>query len=134
MNEKMTRGEFLRSLTLMGIGAASFSALISSCSGGGDESSSQTASRPKQSRPKPSTSTATNDPCADVSGLTDTELKMRNETLSYVAESPDPAKLCDNCKFWIVPEGGSPCGGCELIKGPIHPKGYCTSWFTAEEA
>jgi hypothetical protein len=53
-------------------------------------------------------------------------------TLKYVAVTPEPEKRCDNCKFWTAPEGGNPCGGCQLIKGPIHPGGYCTSWFTKE--
>ena len=127
MKDKMTRVEFLQSLALIGFGVVSSGALISSCGGGGEEESTQTASRPKQRRPKESTSPA--DPCADVGGLTDTELTMRNETLKYVAESPEPGKRCDNCKFWEPAANGASCGGCQLIKGPINPKGYCTSWF-----
>lgn len=131
MKAKMTRGEFLRSLLLIGFGAAGSGALIASCSGGGEDST-QTASQPKQSRPKASKPVASDDPCADVSGLTDTELQMRNETLKYVAKTPDPAKRCDNCKFWTPAAEGAACGGCELIKGPINPEGYCTSWFVQD--
>ena len=129
MKDKMTRVEFLQNLALIGFGVVSSGALISSCGGGGEEST-QTASRPKQSRPKVSTATA--DPCTDVSGLTDIELTMRNETLRYVAESPEPGKLCDNCKFWEPAAEGATCGGCQLVKGSINPKGYCTSWFAKD--
>ena len=24
--------------------------------------------------------------------------------------------------------GKNECGGCTLVKGPIHPQGYCNSW------
>jgi len=57
---------------------------------------------------------------------------MRSETLKYVAHSKEEGKNCENCKFWTPPEGEAICGGCTLIKGPINPKGYCTSWFTRE--
>jgi hypothetical protein len=57
---------------------------------------------------------------------------MRNETLKYVPVSTEEGKRCDNCKFWEPAPEGEICGGCTLIKGPINPKGYCTSWFTRE--
>ena len=127
MKDKITRGEFLQNLALIGFGVVSGSALISSCGGGGGEESTQTASKPKSATPP-----APADPCADVSGLTDTELTMRNETLKYVAVTPDAEKRCDNCKFWEPGAAGASCGGCQLIKGPINPKGYCTSWFVQD--
>ena len=57
---------------------------------------------------------------------------MRN-SLQYVDNSPYPEKLCKNCEFW-QPEGAAECGGCQLIKGPIHPMGYCTSWVAMQGA
>jgi hypothetical protein len=68
-------------------------------------------------------------PCGNLDGLSENDLKMRNEILKYVQQSSDPKKLCENCKFWVPPT----CGTCTLVKGPIAPKGYCASWFTAEE-
>jgi hypothetical protein len=50
------------------------------------------------------------------------------QTLQYVEESPDPEKLCSNCQLYVAPEEGAACGGCQIIKGPIAPGGYCTSW------
>lgn len=67
------------------------------------------------------------DPCSDVSGLTEAELATRT-TFEYEKEASDPEKPCDTCNFWIPPEGDSPCGGCTLVKGPIHPLGSCMSW------
>ena len=126
LKDKMTRAEFFQTLVLYGVAALGGS-LIASC--GKKEEQPQTGGRPAGGQ---QTSRAADDPCADSSGLTELELKMRNETLKYVSKSPEPNKLCDNCKFWQPSESGQFCGGCELIKGPIHPKGYCTSWFERE--
>ena len=65
--------------------------------------------------------------CNDVSGLTDAERQMRTQ-LQYAETTPDPAKDCTNCQLWIAQEAGAACGGCQLLKGPIAPKGYCISW------
>ena len=67
-------------------------------------------------------------PCSDLSGLTSKEIQKR-KALGYVSDSPRPSQVCANCQLWIAPEQeGQPCGGCILIQGPIHPKGYCNSW------
>lgn len=69
--------------------------------------------------------------CSDVSALSPADAQQRQamaQTLNYVEETPIPEKRCDNCKFWQPAEGGAACGGCQLIKGPINPAGYCTSW------
>jgi hypothetical protein len=71
---------------------------------------------------------AKKDPCNDLSGLTEEEKAIRNE-LEYVAQTPYPEKVCDNCAVWIKPEAGKECGGCEIMAGPVHPKGYCASWI-----
>ena len=69
--------------------------------------------------------------CDDLSGLTEGEKNMRINQIKqfkYVEESPYPDKICANCQFWVEPVGGTRCGGCQLIQGPIEPDGYCTSW------
>ena len=58
---------------------------------------------------------------------TATDVQMR-ETLQYVEATADPAKTCDNCQLYVAAEAGAACGGCQIIKGPINPKGYCASW------
>jgi hypothetical protein len=124
MKTEMTRKEFLHVVT-WGLAAGAGATLLAGC--GGKEEQAQTATQ------KPTTKPAVADPCADVSALSQPELTMRNETLKYVAHSTEPDKRCDNCKFWEPPSNGDEtCGACTLIKGPINPKGYCTSWFTRE--
>ncbi len=65
--------------------------------------------------------------CASYDTLTPDELQSR-QALAYVDETPQPAKRCDNCRFYRRPTGGSACGGCELFAGPVAPGGYCTAW------
>jgi hypothetical protein len=72
------------------------------------------------------------DPCNDLSQLTEEEKAIREE-LEYVAKSPFPEKVCDNCAVWIKPEEGKLCGGCEIMAGPVNPKGHCASWVETEE-
>lgn len=45
----------------------------------------------------------------------------------YVDKSTTANQTCDNCAQW---KAGAPnqCGGCNLIKGQIQPKGWCMSW------
>ena len=71
------------------------------------------------------------DPCADLRGLTEAEIAAR-EGLNYVAKSPHEEMLCTNCKSWLPPKGEKPCGGCVVFKGPVHPGGYCTYWGPLE--
>jgi hypothetical protein len=121
MKQEMTRKEFLQVLCV-GLAAGAGGTLLASCAKKEDT--------PQTTAQKTPTKSASADPCADLSALTPQDLTMRNETLKYTAKSTDPEKQCSNCKFWQAPEGGAVCGACTLIKGPINPKGYCTSWFT----
>lgn len=68
------------------------------------------------------------DGCNDLSGLTEREISMRDQ-LNYIAQSEDPKQVCKNCRFWLPAQPGDNCGGCQLIKGPIHPNGWCKSWM-----
>jgi hypothetical protein len=108
MEKKMNRKEFLQKLFVVGAAVLAVAT-----------KDAQTQTTPKKEAL----------PCGDLTGLSENDLKMRVDILKYVQESPDPEKLCDNCKFWVPPT----CGTCTLIKGPIAPKGYCASWFTVEE-
>ena len=64
--------------------------------------------------------------CTDTSDLSEMDAKLRT-SLGYVDKSPLADKLCDNCVQY-VPANPSSCGTCKLVKGRIHPKGYCLSW------
>ena len=65
--------------------------------------------------------------CTDTEGLTDAEKQLRQQQ-DYVDNSPFDDKLCDNCRFWQAPQQEGTCGGCQVVKGPIHPKGHCKLW------
>lgn len=67
------------------------------------------------------------DSCQDVSGLSEAE-KTSRSALQYTDKAPSPDKHCDLCNFWQPAPDPSQCGGCTLVKGPIHPKGYCTAF------
>jgi hypothetical protein len=65
--------------------------------------------------------------CSDLSGLADADKNLR-QTLQYVEVTPDPAKHCMNCQFFTAGASEGACGACTILKGPIAPGGYCTSW------
>lgn len=64
--------------------------------------------------------------CASTAGLSPDEQAVRT-TLGYVDLSPEAGKDCIAChQFEPSPQGAyRSCGSCKLMKGPIHPKGYC---------
>jgi len=55
------------------------------------------------------------------SSLTEDDLHVR-AVLGYVDSSVDPAKTCAKCQQY---EPADPCGSCKVVKGAIHPNGYC---------
>jgi hypothetical protein len=71
--------------------------------------------------------------CDDVSQLSEPE-KMARSALQYVDRTPYPEKKCRNCVQYVPPAMETQCGGCKIVKGPIHPEGYCTSWVKKEGA
>jgi hypothetical protein len=105
MKNKITRGEFLKQLPILGAVLIGSGLFLQSCS----------------------KSKTDEDPCADLSKLTAEEKQTRDD-FEYVSKSPNPDQLCDNCELWIAPAEGEICGGCDIMAGPIHPKGYCTAW------
>jgi len=63
--------------------------------------------------------------CTDVSGLGDADRAQRVK-LAYVDNASDPDRRCDRCVQYLeAPEG---CGACKLLRGPIHPAGFCKSF------
>lgn len=67
------------------------------------------------------------DSCQDVGALSDAD-KTTRSALQYVDRGTLAGKECDKCNFWQPPKDPAQCGGCQLVKGPIHPKGYCTAF------
>ena len=117
--EKYTRREFLSNSLAPLAGFVIMGSFLSSCKSSDKNAKEQGGLKKKT------------DPCNDLSGLTEEEKSIRTE-LEYVAKSPFPDKVCDNCAVWIKPEEGKQCGGCEIMAGPVHPKRYCTSWVEIE--
>lgn len=122
MSEKeVTRRSFLTRASAIGLAVGS-GAFLAAC-GGGDGGSDM--AEPQAMEPEAPAAAA--DQCNDVTGLTEAEVQMR-QTLAYVDASPHADKLCSNCQLYIPAAEGASCGGCQIIKGPIAPGGYCTSW------
>jgi hypothetical protein len=67
------------------------------------------------------------DSCQDIAALSDAD-KTTRTALQYTDRSPTVDKQCLKCNFWQAPPDPAQCGGCQLVKGPIHPKGTCTAF------
>ena len=125
MNTKdISRRDFIQRLSLFGAAGVGTS-MLAAC-GGGEQQAATPAETPTET-PTETPQAAEGFTCTDTTGLTEQEVTMRNQ-LQYVDASPDPEKLCSNCVLYTEPEAGAQCGGCTVVKGPIHPDGYCTSW------
>ncbi|NKN80812.1 hypothetical protein HF633_13685, partial [Weissella cibaria] len=124
MSEKsLNRRDFLLRLSALGALTAGSGSLLAACGGGQQQPGGETGAAET-----PATATAG---CNDLSGLSEADRaqsQQMRQSLQYVDESHVEGKVCSNCALWIEPEPGAACGGCTLIKGPISPNGYCTSW------
>lgn len=66
--------------------------------------------------------------CPNQENLSQQDQQIRG-SLNYVDKTPMQGRTCDNCKLYTLPQPGVMCGGCKVVPGPIHPKGYCTAWI-----
>ncbi|MGB8329255.1 MAG: high-potential iron-sulfur protein [Polyangiales bacterium] len=65
--------------------------------------------------------------CEDLTGLSEADMELRS-ALEYRDVSPHgEEKSCSSCAFYKARKENE-CGQCTLVKGPIHPGGYCNSW------
>lgn len=64
--------------------------------------------------------------CMDTSGLAPADVQLR-AMLKYADVSTQPGKACSGCKQF---NAGAPnaCGTCKILKGPVSPGGYCSSF------
>jgi hypothetical protein len=60
------------------------------------------------------------------SQLSPEDAKLR-ESLKYTDHSLDSEKLCNGCQQYL-PNSDADCGGCKLLKGLIHPAGFCIAF------
>jgi hypothetical protein len=65
--------------------------------------------------------------CTDTSGLSFDETNVRT-TLAYSDSSADAKRTCAQCVQWVEAKGEATCGGCKVLKGPVHPDGTCKSF------
>lgn len=68
------------------------------------------------------------DSCQDLGGLGDAD-KATRTTLQYTDRAPDKERQCERCQYWQPPSDPAQCGACQLVKGPIHPHGFCTAYL-----
>jgi hypothetical protein len=99
----ISRRSFMARGLMLGAVAGATGAILAGCGGGSDLT------------------------CTDTSGLTPQELATR-QSLEYSDHSPFPDKRCSACRFYQPSAEQSQCGRCQLVKGPIHPDGYCKSY------
>ncbi|MEP0548837.1 MAG: high-potential iron-sulfur protein [Rhodothermales bacterium] len=113
----LSRRSFLGRLAAVGAVGLGGSTLLAAC--GGDEAT--TAGTSDGARVVEASS------CEGYDALDPQALQTR-QALGYVDATPREGQNCANCRFYTQPQGGSPCGGCQLFAGPVSPAGWCQSW------
>lgn len=71
--------------------------------------------------------------CSDTTGLKPDEVANRT-ALAYTDKSPYPDKQCTGCAQFVAPSIPGTCGTCKVLKGNVHPNGYCKSWVAKNAA
>lgn len=64
--------------------------------------------------------------CTSTEGLSEAEVTTRNSQ-AYTDSSTNADQNCANCTLYRAGQAGQ-CGTCTVIRGPIHPDGYCNLW------
>jgi hypothetical protein len=65
--------------------------------------------------------------CTDTTGLSAGDVQIRT-SLGYIDTSTQPGKTCSGCQQFVAPAAAGTCGTCKILKGPVHPNGYCKSF------
>jgi hypothetical protein len=108
--ESMNRRNFFKEAGLLGAVAAGAAFALSACG---------------KSAPAAAAFT-----CTDTTGLSEAEMGARMEA-EYTDTSKVAGKDCAGCALYDKAAAADTCGGCKVVKGPIHPKGYCKLWAAA---
>jgi hypothetical protein len=61
--------------------------------------------------------------CDDLTGLAPGDIEAR-KNLDYKELAEKPELACRNCAQY-VPPSGSNCASCRVMRGPVHPEGWC---------
>ncbi|HXV42272.1 MAG TPA: high-potential iron-sulfur protein, partial [Anaerolineae bacterium] len=118
-----SRRNFLKRAVFIGAAGLMVPGLLSACGNEGAAQRTETASSGNSPEKEANVVAA----CAATAELSTIDSATR-KSLNYVDESPEPEKFCANCRFFKQPEADAVCGGCEIVGGPIAPKGYCNTW------
>lgn len=130
--EKLDRRTFFKRAATIGAAVTGAGALLSACkseSGGSESGSAKQAEKSggSGSAAKQAKGGGGDLNCMDAPDLTDAQKNTR-KALKYADSSDKEGQLCDNCQYWEPAKNEGECGGCQVVPGPIHPKGWCSSW------
>jgi hypothetical protein len=128
--EKLDRRTFFRRAATLGAAVTGAGALLSACKsegGGSAEKSAGTSGGTGSAAKQPKGGGGGELNCMDAPGLTKAQKNTR-KSLKYADSSDKEGQLCDNCQYWEPAKNEGECGGCQVVPGPIHPKGWCSSW------
>jgi hypothetical protein len=119
-DSNVSRRDFLRRASLVGVATVGGSTLLSAC--GGDDAAETATDAAAPEYPVVDSST-----CAGYDELSETDLAARNG-LGYVSNSPVEGQYCGNCQLKAEYPADSRCLGCQIFQGPVSPGGWCQSW------
>jgi len=65
--------------------------------------------------------------CIDLTGVGADDVTARN-AVTYMDRARDKTKTCESCVQYVAPTADGTCASCKVLKGPIHPDGYCSAY------
>ncbi|MDX1548252.1 MAG: high-potential iron-sulfur protein [Rhodothermales bacterium] len=132
-DQSLSRRNFLQRLGVLGAAGLGASSLLAAC-GGDDAGEADMDADAGMDAGDDAMTTAS---CDDVANLTEAQVQQRQQAiqnLEYVAETPQEGKVCSNCQLYQADAYANPCGGCQIIPGPVAADGYCNSWVAATQS
>ncbi|MCD2422489.1 high-potential iron-sulfur protein [Niabella pedocola] len=119
------RRKFLKGIFFSATTAAFGTVLLQGC--GGNEPAKEKPAPEKTDKPAAAPE-AQAPAIIDSSQMTQEDFDKR-KNLGYVEKTPMEDNRCENCALYLQPEGeNKKYGGCQLLRGPIAPDGYCPYW------
>ena len=119
-DNKLSRRQFLERAAALGAVTLGAGSLLSACD----------PPEPDADEAEPAADDVSCNDDEALAALSEDEIEQRNNH-DYVDDSPEEGEYCDNCIHWQEPEAGDNCGGCAVLPGPFHPKGWCDLWQPA---
>lgn len=123
----LNRRDFFKRAAVLGVAVAGAGTLLAACkqpdTSGAQQAAGGSAPAAQGSAPAGGDGELN---CMSTEGLEPAQIKVR-ESLQYVDKTPKADQDCANC-IHFKPDANGGCGGCAVVPGPIHPKGWCTAW------